>query len=65
MTQVKKKICPLCQGKKVVAGTCECNAEWRGTQKGEDWEECQCSPEQQCAMCKGLGYIDSADEKCH
>ncbi len=63
MTQVTKKICPLCQGKKVVTGTCECNAEWRGTQKGEDWEECQCSPEQQCVMCKGSGYIDS-DEKC-
>ena len=55
-------ICPLCQGKKVVAGTCECNSEWRGTQRGEDWDECQCTPEQPCVMCKGTGYIDTDDK---
>lgn len=63
MSQENKKICPVCQGKKVVAGTCECNAEWRGTQKGDDWEECQCSPEQPCAMCMGIGFVD-IDKKC-
>ncbi|MBA3006593.1 MAG: ankyrin [Desulfocapsa sp.] len=62
VTQKNKVICPLCQGKKVVAGTCECNSEWRGTQRGEDWDECQCTPEQQCEMCKGTGYIDTDDK---
>lgn len=59
MVKEKKEICPVCQGKKVVAGTCECNSEWRGTQKGDDWEDCRCAPEQQCVMCGGTGTIDS------
>lgn len=59
MTKEKKEICPVCQGKKVVAGTCECNSEWRGTQRGDDWDDCQCAPEQQCEMCGGTGTVDS------
>ncbi len=59
MAPENKKICPLCQGKKIVAGTCECNSEWRGTQRDDEWDECQCTPELQCEMCKGTGYIDS------
>ena len=58
MTRENRTICPVCQGKKVVAGTCECNAEWRGTRKGDDRDDCQCVPEQQCPMCKGTGSID-------
>jgi hypothetical protein len=58
MTQETKKVCPTCQGKKVIEGVCECNMEWRGTQKGDEWEDCQCTPEQECATCSGTGFVD-------
>lgn len=61
MTRENRTICPVCQGKKVVAGTCECNAEWHGTQIGDDWDDCQCAQEQQCVMCKGTGLIDAEE----
>lgn len=54
----ERTLCPVCEGKKVIPGTCECSSEWRGTQEGEDWEECQCSEEVQCSNCDGTGYVD-------
>ena len=57
MAQKNMKICPICQGEKVVEGVCECAMEWRGTQKGDDWEDCQCTPEQQCTACQGTGFV--------
>lgn len=51
-----KKTCSTCQGKKVIAGVCECSSEWRGNQAGADWQECQCTPEQECPTCHGSGY---------
>jgi len=58
MTQQTKKVCPTCQGKKVISGICECSMEWRGTQKGDEWEDCQCTPEQECQTCSGTGFVD-------
>ena len=59
MTEKKTtKECPLCSGDKKLGGTCECNSEWRGTQDGDDWNECQCSPEQVCPNCNGTGVIE-------
>lgn len=59
MTDENKTVCPACQGKKVIAGTCECNMEWRGTQGQDNWQDCQCTPEVQCPTCQGTGYVDS------
>ena len=59
MTQKTEKTCPTCQGKKVVAGTCECNMEWRGTQGENGWDDCQSSPEQECPTCGGTGVVES------
>jgi len=64
MTAHEKKVCPLCQGKKTVAGVCSCNSEWRGTQRGDEWEDCQCTPEQECPTCHGTGYVTSAESEC-
>lgn len=58
MKQKEKKQCPTCNGKKNIGGVCECNTEWRGTQKGDDWEECQCTPEEECPGCGGTGYVE-------
>jgi hypothetical protein len=58
MSQENKKICPTCQGKKVVQGTCECDVEWRGTQRGDEWEDCQCTPEVVCPVCHGKGFVE-------
>ncbi len=64
MSQEKSMVCPVCQGKKVVKGTCECDAEWRGSQLGDAWEECRCSPEEKCYACKGTGLIEVDEKKC-
>ncbi len=52
----EKKTCPTCQGKKVIAGICECSSEWRGTQADDEWQDCQCTPELECPTCHGTGY---------
>ena len=57
MTAESKKICPACQGKKVIPGECICDTEWRGTQKEDAWEDCQCTPDKDCTMCSGTGYV--------
>lgn len=59
MTQENTSICPTCAGKKVIPGRCECSMEWRGTQKGDNWEDCQCTPEVRCPTCHGTGFIKS------
>jgi hypothetical protein len=53
-----KKICPTCQGKKTIKGTCQCSSEWRGNQLADgSWDDCQCTPEQKCPTCGGTGYV--------
>ena len=59
MTQKSKKTCPTCQGKKVIGGECQCSMEWSGTQVGDEWQDCQCTPEQKCPTCMGSGYVDA------
>ena len=59
MTENKnKKKCPECDGKKIIPGTCECNSEWRGTLVGEEWDECQCTPDAECPGCSGTGFVE-------
>ncbi len=58
MTATEKKVCPECEGRKVIPGTCTCNMEWRGTQQGDDWEDCQCTEETKCPVCNGTGTVD-------
>ena len=57
MGEAKKKVCPECGGKKAVPGTCVCNSEWRGTQSGEEWEDCQCNKDETCPLCMGTGFV--------
>ena len=59
MSEEGKKQCPTCNGKKVIGGVCECSTEWRGNQTGDDWEECQCTPEEECPTCQGTGSVDA------
>ena len=56
------KVCPECLGKKIVPGNCVCDAEWKGTQNGEEWTECQCSKEEECPICLGTGYVNEDEE---
>ena len=53
-----KKICPRCNGKKIIEGQCECNMEWRSSDGDGGLEDCQCEPEQECPLCKGVGVVD-------
>ncbi len=64
MAEKAKKVCPQCLGKKVVPGVCNCASEWRGTQRGDEWEDCQCTPEQECPTCQGTGYLPTTNTKC-
>ncbi|MBU0481763.1 MAG: ankyrin [Proteobacteria bacterium] len=57
MKNERNRICPTCQGKKYLEGNCECNMEWRGNQKGDDWEDCRCTPKLECSACSGTGYL--------
>lgn len=59
MEEKKEKTCPTCQGAKVLKGTCECNVEWRGTNSEDGWDDCQCTPDQQCSTCQGTGVVPS------
>ena len=58
MTQNNQTVCPTCNGNKILEGNCECSMEWRGTQVGDEWEDCQCTPDQPCPTCSGTGYVD-------
>ncbi len=61
MAQKAGKICPECKGKKFIPGNCVCDAEWRGTQNGDDWNECQCNKEEPCPICLGTGLVNEED----
>lgn len=58
MTKETKKICPLCSGEKIIKGTCTCDMEWRGTRSGDDWDDCQCTPDNKCPACSGTGFVE-------
>ncbi|MEW6220834.1 MAG: hypothetical protein AB1634_15060 [Thermodesulfobacteriota bacterium] len=49
--------CPNCGGQKTVPGFCTCNMEWRGTQVGDQWEDCKCAPDVECPTCHGAGTV--------
>lgn len=53
-----KKICPTCNGKKIIQGNCECNMEWRGSERDDGWEDCICEPDRECPDCKGTGFVE-------
>ncbi|HBI16080.1 MAG TPA: ankyrin [Desulfobulbaceae bacterium] len=57
MSQDQKKVCPTCNGAKEIAGSCECSSEWRGSQVGEEWQDCQCTPTIPCPTCNGTGFV--------
>ena len=57
MRQEQKKVCPTCNGTKEIPGRCECNAEWRGNQVGDEWQDCQCAPTTPCPACNGTGFV--------
>lgn len=56
MPEENKKVCPTCQGKKVIEGVCEADSEWRGGPQEDDMEDVRCTPEQECPTCEGKGY---------
>ncbi len=37
MTTEEKKVCPTCQGKKIIGGVCEGSSEWSGAGGGDDF----------------------------
>ena len=57
MADDTNKICPECNGDKKIPGTCVCDMEWRGSQKGEEWTDCKCSDEEICFFCQGAGSV--------
>lgn len=59
MSDTEKKVCPECNGEKVIRGTCECSSEWRGTMAGDEWNDCQCVPQVICPVCKGTGFVEN------
>lgn len=61
MTDEKLIECPGCHGKKTVAGNCVCDMEWRGSQKGESWDDCLCAEEEICPTCNGSGLVSDND----
>ncbi len=57
MSTGEKKVCPTCQGTKIIAGVCEGSSEWSGAAGGDDFvDDMQCTPDQECPTCKGTGY---------
>jgi len=58
MEQKTKNTCPTCEGQKVFKGVCECSQEWRGNQKDDIGDDCQCTPDQECATCHGTGVVE-------
>lgn len=57
MSTSDSNVCPKCKGEKVIPGECICDVEWRGTQSGDDWDDCICAREQECPICRGTGHI--------
>ena len=58
MEQKTENTCPTCQGKKIIEGVCECNMEWRGNKSDDGWDDCQCTPDQECLTCHGTGFVE-------
>lgn len=57
MADEARKVCPECDGKKKISGTCVCDMEWRGSPKGDEWEDCLCTEEETCPACHGTGFV--------
>lgn len=53
-----EKLCPVCKGKKVIEGHCECNMEWRGSDGENGWQDCMCEPDHECPECHGKGFVE-------
>ncbi len=53
-----KKVCPKCNGHKLIVGQCECNSEWRSSDDEDGFDDCRCEPDQECPVCKGTGKVD-------
>jgi RecJ-like exonuclease len=62
MVEPGKKVCPECKGKGKVAGQCVCDSEWRGSQQGEEWQDCACARDETCPLCRGKGVVDEASD---
>jgi hypothetical protein len=56
MSEQSKKVCPTCQGKKIIEGVCEVSSEWRGSQNDDILDDMQCTPDEKCPTCEGSGY---------
>ncbi|MCB2184200.1 MAG: hypothetical protein KQH63_19415 [Desulfobulbaceae bacterium] len=54
-----EKICPECKGEKTIKGVCTCDMEWRGSKKGDEWDDCQCTPDTTCHYCNGTGVVNA------
>ena len=57
-TMTSKKVCPKCNGHKLIVGQCECNSEWRSSDDEDGFDDCRCEPDQECPICKGTGKVD-------
>lgn len=64
MAEKEKMVCPECEGRKVIKGTCVCDDEWRGSHTNTGFDECQCMPETTCPNCNGTGYVEPS-KTCH
>lgn len=56
---MSEQVCPTCNGKKILVGNCECNAEWRGTDPEDKMNDCICEPDEKCPDCNGTGVVQS------
>lgn len=52
--ETKKRPCPTCMGKGIIAGICETDGEWVATNADGQI----CTPDQSCPTCKGKGYVE-------
>ena len=57
MADEASKVCPECNGEKKIGGNCVCDMEWRGSQNGDAWEDCLCTEEETCPVCRGTGFV--------
>ncbi len=56
MTAEEKKVCPTCQGKKVIEGVCESSSEWSGAGGGEIFvDDMGYTPTEKCPIYNGTG----------